>query len=370
MRIAGRVLAIAFAIALATATAAPASAAQPAYGAAYAGESSYTMAVPGAIVQYAVAYLNDGTATWEPGAVGLIVCDPDGTTCGEHATSTLAAADWYAPDVFATVDGPVASGEIGFFTFAVGVPDGTPPGTMLALAGDVGLVETLAVFADRAFHEEVSVPVAGIAARLTISGFDSPKKAGETITMAVDIDDVNVELVGEDDASVVTALLDPASCTGAAGGPVTLGAQTATAADGRAWFTLHSLGAYPGCHVRVSAPGLLASAATITFTPGAPARLDCDVSPATLTQDAFASLAVDVRDLFGNPVLPETAYTITLAKVSGTATALVTADEQTTRAGAAFFTVRGVTAGRDRYEARADGPSLLPAACAVGVIAG
>ncbi len=367
MGFAALVLALSFRLSLAAAGATPTQTTQG-YSASYAGESSSVSAVPGALSQFVVAYVNDGTTVWEPDVVGLIVCDAGGN-CGEPAAAPVEDRDWYAPDVYATVDEPVAPGHIGFFEIEVGVPGGTSPGSALAFAGDVGLIASRTVFGNAAFHEEVDVPVPGVAQRLTISGLDTPKTVGDALTMAVDIDDVNVELVGDDDTTVVTATLDPATCAGAPGGPVTLGSPTSMATDGRAWFLFHSLGAYPGCRVGVSAPRLLSNSTTITFAPGAPARLDCGFSPGVVIQEAFASAAVTVRDLYGNSVLPGSSITIAFSKVSGAATSLVTTDDQVTKMGAAFFMVRGLSIGRDTYRANAGG-LLLPAECALGVIAG
>lgn len=367
MRVAGVALAL---VLQAVAFSSSGAAASPVYSGAYAGQSSFVSAVPGSGPQFIVAYLNDGTATWEPKVVGLVACDVDGKTCGASADVPLSDTDWYAPDVYASLDASVAPGEIGFFEIEVGVPGGTEPGSALAFAGNVGLIDGRTVFGNAAFHEEVDIPMPGIAERLTISGLDTPQVVGDALTMAVDIDDVNVELVGDDDTTLVTAALDPATCSGAAGGPVTLGSVTSTATDGRAWFTFHSLGAYAGCRVAVTAPGLLSNATTIAFAPGAPARLGCSFAPSVVTQDTFANAAVDVRDIYGNVTLAAGLYTIAFARVSGAATDLVTADEQVTRAGAAFFTVRGTSIGRDTFQARDEGSSLMPADCTLGVIGG
>lgn len=60
---------------------------------------------------------NVGSETWTPGATLL------GTTGPRDVESPIAGSDWVAPNRAATVDAPVAPGEVGRFSFSVRGPD-------------------------------------------------------------------------------------------------------------------------------------------------------------------------------------------------------------------------------------------------------
>ena len=197
----------------------------------------------------------------------------------------------------------------------------------------------------------------GTAFRLTVSGSDSPQVAGAAVTVAVDVDDVNIALVGGDSTTVVTMTLDPASCTGAPGGYVYVtSGGSVTAADGRAWFALRSNGAYGGCRVSVTSPGLRPTVTTVVFAAGPVDHLTCVFSPQLVDPGSTATASLEPRDVFGNLVQSVTPYGVTFARTSGNATTLVGEAAQVVAPGAAFFTVRaGAVAGVDRYTASLDG---------------
>lgn len=60
---------------------------------------------------------NVGTETWTPGVTML------GTTQPRDAASPIAGSDWVSPNRAATVDAPVAPGDVGRFAFSVRGPD-------------------------------------------------------------------------------------------------------------------------------------------------------------------------------------------------------------------------------------------------------
>ncbi|HZP97173.1 MAG TPA: hypothetical protein VFC31_12710 [Candidatus Limnocylindria bacterium] len=343
--------ALALALAWVVASPEPARAAER-YSASYVGESAFVTVVPGATARFTAIFLNDGAEPWEPNVVGLLACGTDGVDCGApHATAEF-ARDWYSTGVYATVAHAVAPGQLAFFSYDIAVPGGTAPGTTVRFDGAVGLIPDALVFGGDGYYQEATIPEPGIAERLTISGSDSPKVVGERLTIAVDIDDVNVELVGGDDTTAVTAALDPATCAGAGGGNAYLESATSVAVDGRAWFHVQSAGAYPACRFSVSAPGLLGSTRTIVFAPSAPAQLSCSFAPALVANDpsAIAVAAVELRDAYGNAVPGIAPYTVRLAKASGEATTPLGATDREMRLGAAFFFVRPVGAGVDVYD--------------------
>jgi hypothetical protein len=167
----------------------------------------------------------------------------------------------------------------------------------------------------------LTTQLAGSPVRLTVSGNNSPKVVGGgVVILAVDIDDVNVNLV-QDSTRAVTMTLDPATCAGAPGGVVYIASgDVASAVDGRAWFSLRSNGAYRGCRATVTSPGLRSSVATVSFLAGPPRQLSCAFSPAAIDPDGFSSASVELRDVFGN-VVTSLGQSVTFVRASGEATA-------------------------------------------------
>ena len=94
------------------------------------------------------------------------------------------------------------------------------------------------------------------------------------IAVIVDLQDINGYRIAADSTRVVTATLDPASCSGGAQGGVNIssgGASSATAASatvsrGRVTFVLASASAYAGCRVNFSAPGVAGATTTEVWT--------------------------------------------------------------------------------------------------------
>ena len=202
----------------------------------------------------------------------------------------------------------------------------------------------------------LTTKLAGSPVRLTVSGNDSPRVVGggAPVIVAVDIDDVNVVLVGDDSTTVVRLALDPSSCTGAPGGDVyATSGGAAAAVNGRAWFTLRSNGAYTDCQATVTAPGLRPNVTTVSFLAGPPDHVTCAFSPAVIDADGTSTASVEMRDVFGNSVPSIDPYAVTFTRISGDATTLLgeTAAQPLVR-GAAFFTVRaGLVQGTDVYAA-------------------
>lgn len=109
----------------------------------------------------------------------------------------------------------------------------------------------------------------GTPTRLTVSGTSSPQAAGGApITVAVDIDDVNVALVVGDQTTMVHLSLDESTCTGAPGGDAYVPSGfDVPARDGRAWFVLRSSAPYGGCRGTVTSPGLIGNTFVVVFAP-------------------------------------------------------------------------------------------------------
>src|SRR6267142_4891064 len=106
----------------------------------YSGESVFTNLPAGASGQFSVIFFNDGTTTWSPGAVGLLICAADKVTCNVASPNAACASGWFSSTVYATVSATVAPGQNGFFIYNFVVPAGTPAGTAATFNGDVGLI--------------------------------------------------------------------------------------------------------------------------------------------------------------------------------------------------------------------------------------
>jgi hypothetical protein len=111
-----------------------------------------------------------------------------------------------------------------------------------------------------------SCTVAGVASRTN----DNPSCA----VVSVDVQDINGSRVSADSTRVVTATLDPATCSGGARGEANIASSsggsaataTATVTRGRVTFVLASPSAYAGCLVTFTAPSLASATTTASWT--------------------------------------------------------------------------------------------------------
>ena len=109
----------------------------------------------------------------------------------------------------------------------------------------------------------------------TVSGvaFNSNTNASCTVVL-VDVQDVVGNRVTSDTSRVVTATLDPATCSGSARGSVMVAggdvasstASSTTVVRGRATFVLSSTGPYPGCRITFTAAPLNPTSTTEAWT--------------------------------------------------------------------------------------------------------
>jgi adhesin/invasin len=106
----------------------------------YSGESVFTNQPAGGSGQFSAIFFNDGTQTWAPGVVGLLVCLADKTTCNVTSPNAAYASGWFSATVYATVSATVPPGSNGFFIYNFVVPAGTAAGTVATFNGDVGLI--------------------------------------------------------------------------------------------------------------------------------------------------------------------------------------------------------------------------------------
>jgi hypothetical protein len=109
----------------------------------------------------------------------------------------------------------------------------------------------------------------------TVSGiaFSSNTNASCTVVF-VDVEDVAGNRVTADSSRVITATLDPATCSGSTRGDVLISggdvastsSSSATVARGRATFVLSSTSPYPGCRITFTAAPLKPASTTEAWT--------------------------------------------------------------------------------------------------------
>src|SRR2546421_5059847 len=72
------------------------------FSSSYAGESVFTNTPGGETGQMSAIFFNDGSQSWAPGIVGLLVCAADKITCNVPANQTF-KSNWFSDTVYATV---------------------------------------------------------------------------------------------------------------------------------------------------------------------------------------------------------------------------------------------------------------------------
>jgi adhesin/invasin len=144
----------------------------------YSGESVFTNLPAGASGQFSVIFFNDGTTTWSPGVVGLLVCAADKVTCNVASPNAAYASGWFSPSVYATVSTTVGPGQNGFFIWNFTVPAGTAAGTVATFNGDVGDIATGLEYRPEGYFQQNKTPSAG--GGLTISPASAAMPVGGT----------------------------------------------------------------------------------------------------------------------------------------------------------------------------------------------
>jgi hypothetical protein len=120
-----------------------------------------------------------------------------------------------------------------------------------------------------------SIHPAAATGACTVSGvaFNSNTNPSCTVVL-VDVQDIAGNRVTADNSRVVTATLDPGTCTGSMRGDVQISggdvasttASSATVVRGRATFVLSSTSPYPGCRITFTAAPLNPTSTTETWT--------------------------------------------------------------------------------------------------------
>ncbi len=260
------------------------------YSSSYAGESVFEGKAAGESGQFSAIFFNDGTQSWAPGVVGLLICLADKVTCNVASPNASYAQGWYSTTVYATVSSTVAPGQNGFFIYNFKVPDGTAANTAATFNGDVGLIATGAELRPEGYYQTNTTPAQ--TGTLTIS----PTSA----TMAV---------AGQQQFTATTNLTGTVafSVTGGCGAVTAGGLFVATATNSST----------QPCSVVASIGSLTASAAITVYGPAS--QLGCSASPATIVANGggtngTSTLTITVKDANGNTVVTSApAITVTNA---------------------------------------------------------
>ncbi len=277
---------LAFSFLLAASTTASANAlAGGGYSSSYSGESVFTNKAAGESGQFSAIFFNDGTQSWAPGVVGLLICLADKTTCNVASPNAAYASGWFSSTVYATVSATVAPGQNGFFIYNFTVPAGTAPGTAATFNGDVGLIATGAELRPEGYYQINTTPSATGA--LTISPTSAALPVGGQQQFTV---------TGAPAGSTTSWTV-----TGGCGAVTNLGLFAATAVNSPT----------QPCSVVATAGGLSASAAITVFGPAT--QIACSASKTTIPNDGSTSTTISgtLKDANGNVVANDNSTAIT-----------------------------------------------------------
>src|SRR5438132_7757774 len=153
------------------------------YSSSYAGESVFTNNAAGETGQMSAIFFNDGTQTWAPGVVGLLICAADKVTCNVPS-NTQYNKNWFSQTVYATVTTAVAPGQNGFFIYDFTVPAGTAAGTVTTFYGDVGLIATGTELRPEGYFQINTTPTPVIALQLSPTSASVPVGSTQQFTVS------------------------------------------------------------------------------------------------------------------------------------------------------------------------------------------
>ncbi len=285
------------------------------YSSSYAGESVFEGKAAGESGQFSVIFFNDGTRSWAPTVVGLLICLPDKTTCNVPSPNAEYASGWFSGTAYATVSATVAPGQNGFFVYDFTVPAGTPAGTVVTFNGDVGLIANGARLRPEGYYHQNTTP--------SVLG-----------TLSISPPSALLATLGQQQFTAATNLVGTIgwSVTGGCGAITPTGLFVATATNA----------ATQPCTVVASIGSLRASAIISVYGPAT--LLSCTAVPAAVVAtgggaNGTATVTIAVTDANGNtvaagapaitvanatPSIATVTPTGTLAMTSGTATLTVT----------------------------------------------
>src|SRR5438046_3030898 len=253
------------------------------------GESVFTNLPAGASGQFSVIFFNDGTTTWSPGVVGLLVCAADKTTCNVASPNAAYASGWFSSTVYATVSTTVGPGQNGFFIWNFTVPAGTAAGTVATFNGDVGDIATGLEYRPEGYFQQNQTPSAG--GGLTISPASASIPVGGTQQFTAS---------GAGAGATITW-----SVNGGCGAITNAGLFAATATNS----------ATQPCNVVASSSDGLTAVAPITvFGPANSAS--CSANPTSVIANGSntVTFTFTLKDANGNTVVGDSSTTITITR--------------------------------------------------------
>lgn len=321
------------------------------YDSAYAGESVFTSAGPGAAGQMSAIFFNSGSQPWAPGVVVLLICLPDKITCNVATPNAPYARDWYSPTAYATVAAPVLPGQNGFFVYNFTVPATAAPGTTVTFNGDVGLASTGALLHPSGYYQQNTVPAA--TGLNILASFDADPIAADGVSTAA----LNVAVVdpgGRTDSAnsggTIVVTRTPSSALYCKITSVPGGRLPTIAADGSSATVVGETGqfvvtstTFPGlCTLDVTSPNIPAMGAVAAVTTrviGPANKLGVSAGaasthPASLTgacavagvpagtndNPSCTVVTVDVQDINGNRISADSTRVVTATLDGATCT--------------------------------------------------
>jgi hypothetical protein len=303
------------------------------YSSSYAGESAFTNAGVGETAQFSAIFFNDGSTTWQPGVVGLLVCAADKITCNITSNSTF-AKNWYSSTVYATVTTTVAPGQNGFFIYNITVPDGTPPGTATYFYGDVGIIQTGNMLRPEGYFQVNTVPAP--TSSLVLSPASASIQVGQTQQFTV--------------TNAPTGSTPTWEVLGGCGAVTAVGLFAATAMNS----------ASQPCSVIARIGGTTGSAPISVFGQGT--SLGCTATPTSVVANGGATSAgtslvrIAIKDANGNTVANASSPTINVVNVTPTLATMTPTGAVTPSQGVATVTVTSTnTPGDIQLSASASG---------------
>ena len=242
----------------------------------YSGESVFTNQPAGGSGQFSAIFFNDGSTTWAPGVVGLLICAADKTTCNTTSPNAAYASGWYSSTVYATVSATVPPGSNGFFIYNFVVPAGTAAGTSATFNGDVGAIANGLEFRPQGYFQINTTPSA--TGGLTISPASAAMAVGGTQQFTT---------TGAPSGSTVNWAV-----TGGCGAITAAGLFAATATNS----------ATQPCNVIATAGGLTGTSAITVFGPAS--QISCSANPTTQIADGASTIVytATLKDANGNTV--------------------------------------------------------------------
>ena len=242
----------------------------------YSGESVFTNQPAGGSGQFSAIFFNDGSTTWAPGVVGLLICAADKTTCNVTSPNAAYASGWTSATVYATVSATVPPGSNGFFIYNFIVPAGTPAGTSATFNGDVGLIASGLEFRPQGYFQINTTP--GAAGGMTLSPASASLPVGGTQQFTAN---------GAPAGATVNW-----SVTGGCGAVTSAGLFAATATNS----------ATQPCNVVATAGGSSATAPINVFGPAT--QVACSANPTSVSGNGndTTTVTATLKDANGNTV--------------------------------------------------------------------